>query len=160
MVQRLNISIPDALHERLQRHKDKMNISQICQEAITEAVDMEDIKEITGDERKAMIERLRKEKEELFAHWERRGKEQGIRDATNEMSYSTFRAIQKAYDLLSSHDGRELDAADAIPDWVYEEWHEVRVNELKEEEDVEADTYLRGWLDGVTDVWADIEKEI
>ena len=36
---RLNITIPDELHQRLARWRDRVNVSRICQESITRELD-------------------------------------------------------------------------------------------------------------------------
>ena len=65
MAHRINISIPDELHESLQQFKDTINVSKICQEAITEIVQRkEDFRKRMNEsqEMKEIIKRLQKEK--------------------------------------------------------------------------------------------------
>lgn len=44
MSPRINISIPHDLHSKLQKMKEKINISKSCQEAIARAIELEELK--------------------------------------------------------------------------------------------------------------------
>jgi post-segregation antitoxin (ccd killing protein) len=47
---RLNITVPADLHARLERHRDRMNVSAICAAALSDAVTLEDAKiDAVGD---------------------------------------------------------------------------------------------------------------
>lgn len=65
MTQRINISISDELHDRLQVFKDDINVSNICQKAITEIVERkEDFRKRMKEspEMESTLERLKKQK--------------------------------------------------------------------------------------------------
>jgi len=164
MVQRLNISIPDGLGERLEKHKDKMNVSRICQEALTMAIKMEELKAMTDDERAQMIERLKNEKEQALAEDGQAGKEQGIKDAKNGMDYRTFKVVQRVSELIQGHDYQFINAKDVVPEDVLEVWFQGDEDEVAleglEDSGVDVDVYLRGWLNGVMEVWDQVEDQI
>ncbi|MEH1779701.1 MAG: hypothetical protein V7L26_11410 [Nostoc sp.] len=44
MAQRITITLPDNLHERLQMFKESLNVSGVCQQAIDLAIQIEEIK--------------------------------------------------------------------------------------------------------------------
>jgi hypothetical protein len=66
--QTITISIPEELSKRLSRYKERLNVSKVCQDALTARIDQIDAnRERTLKERKGkmgMITRLRQEKKE------------------------------------------------------------------------------------------------
>ena len=65
MVKRINISIPDELYERLQEYKGRVNVSKVCQDAISDVIRKKETfkRSVTEmPELEEIIERLRKEK--------------------------------------------------------------------------------------------------
>jgi len=62
MVKRLSISVPDDLFSRIQRFKDKLQVSGICQNALNSAVGQYEIlaKEIPPSRFEILVERLKK----------------------------------------------------------------------------------------------------
>lgn len=58
MAQRITITIPDSLHDRLQAVKDQINVSVICQEAIMQAVGIEEIKQKQISKIEMLLQRL------------------------------------------------------------------------------------------------------
>lgn len=64
---RHNITIPDSLTKRLEKHRDRINVSRICANAIEEMLNyLDKIEEIrkVGNKMDQLIERLKKEKSE------------------------------------------------------------------------------------------------
>ena len=65
LAERLTISIPSDLYRRLQKVKADLNISKICQTAIESRVTFEEIYKQEKNQMQALIDKLRKEKEEI-----------------------------------------------------------------------------------------------
>lgn len=77
----ITITIPDSLHARLKKYKEKLNVSQVCQKALDEKIrDWERKTEaIQGDpEMGEIIARLRKQKQELENEWRNKGLKAGL----------------------------------------------------------------------------------
>jgi len=69
MAQRINISIPDELHADLEKWRDQLNVSGICQEALRKEAARLEAVATAGDDLDAVVKRLRAEKDEWEKHW-------------------------------------------------------------------------------------------
>ncbi len=141
MAERINITIPNALSERLQAVKGRLNVSKICQQAIEKAVTTEEINTEDIPGRDKLVKRLRMEREESIKGWKETGITDGKQDA-QELSYKEFQALE---------DDGEI--SEEIRDWVKERHFEYyeRPNE---------ESYFEGWLEGAFSVWDDIKDEV
>ena len=68
MTQRLSISISESLYERLQKNKDGIKISKVCQQALENAIMIEELRN-EADVSK-MTKRLKIEKSNLLKHYQ------------------------------------------------------------------------------------------
>jgi hypothetical protein len=141
VAERINITIPNALSERLQVVKGRLNVSKICQQAIEKAVTAEEInaKDIPG--RDKLIKRLRMEKEESIEAWKETGFTDGKQDA-QELSYDDFQMLENDSEIPQE-----------TCDWVKE-------NHFKYYERPHEESYFEGWIEGVLSVWNDIKDEV
>src|SRR5208337_3483900 len=108
MVQRITITIPDGLYERLQAVKDRINVSGICQEAIMQAVGIEEVKAQDLPEMEKLLAKLQAEKKQheviLSTQWRDRGFKEGLEDA-HHIHYRDFIHLERS---LAFHAGRDL----------------------------------------------------
>lgn len=155
MVQRLNISIPDALYERIQAQKDKLNFSKLCQEALMSAVAIEEARQMDPDEEKNMIERLRREKKEAEDEWFEIGRKVGIQDAKG-MPYKHFRTIEGAHAILFYPDGDQYSAKEMVDEFLEDDW----LDDLREEEGADPEIVVRGWVSGVMEIWEGVKESL
>ena len=98
MAKKITISVPDELHEKMQEWKKSLNFSRIFQEAISDLIQKKDNfkKRLKEDpDMEAIIERLRKEKQESENEWFDQGKQDGIDWAKN----SHYSEIKEALDF-------------------------------------------------------------
>jgi len=77
----ITITIPDSLHSRLKKYKEKLNVSQVCQKAIEEKISdwerkAEDLEK--DPDMEAIISRLRMEKSRLENEWKEIGYKTGL----------------------------------------------------------------------------------
>ncbi|MEO0840695.1 MAG: hypothetical protein AAF063_17550 [Cyanobacteria bacterium J06643_5] len=140
MAQRITITIADELYKRLQKVKSGLNISGLCQEAIDTAVQIEELK-TKGESMEALIERLRVEKKEDSQKWRIEGLEAGKVDALK-LSYQEFRQIEQTKEI----DGYLLE--------------NLKISRLNWFSDVDEDIYLEGWVEGVLNVWENVQNEL
>lgn len=164
---RLNITVPDELQERITVHRDRMNFSRICAEALEQAVQgvetelerLEILREEVG-EMDALIERLKGEKEEALPEWFEKGRKQAGR-WINTAQYKEVKAwagdAEQA--LVNVHNSVE---PPRLPDEVYEEWKDYRSDDpdLVPDGGDEAIEYGRGFYVGLVEMWEIIEDKI
>ena len=160
MAERLNISVPEALHKRLEKVKDRINISGICQAALkTEIEKWELLKK--GDKMET-IERLKTEKEQYDERYNKQFNKMGIKAGINDagrLPYEELLEIASAQEPLNDWDASVFYGSDAyksglggdsLKDWVKEMRQEEGFTEDSE------DAYVEGWIEGVTDFFNDV----
>jgi hypothetical protein len=138
--QKINITVPDSLHERFLKVRDKIVVSQVCQAAIEAAVTIEEIKLKDVPAMDKLIERLRIEKQESEGIWKQDGVVEGQKDAA-ELSYDEFRQLE--------NDGLNENLRD---------WLSDRHIQYLETPDIDA--FLEGWVEGALSVWEQVKGEL
>ncbi|MBD2296099.1 hypothetical protein H6G06_22115 [Anabaena sphaerica FACHB-251] len=155
MAQRITITLPDNLHERLQTFKENLNVSGICQQAIDLAVQIEEIKvktDIPAIEK--AIARLRKEKQEISAKWKETGFKDGLTDATEKLNYPTLKYVGEGGDIDEQFPGM----IHGVPVSVWLEAYNYQ--RYEKEDDFEYEIYDQGWIEGVIHVWEEIKDKL
>lgn len=153
MVQRVNVSIPNVLFERLQKHKENMNVSQICQNALTEAIKMEEIKELNAPNRKDRIAKLKKQKEASDNTSRKQGFDAGVETANEDtVDYEFFMFVEKTSKSQLSED---IDALGQIHDHL-----EEKIISLRDDPTFNENMYVKGWIEGVMSIWEDLKNEM
>lgn len=150
MAERINITVPNDLHERLQAVRDDINISRICQEAIEQAVILKEIKMKTLSSKEKVIERLRLERQKNEQEWFNYGKTDGLSDA-EDLSYEDFEHLEKLYKERDEVMLNQLD--DDLREWLEEKMSNFDQRPNKK-------VYLNGWIEGVVEFWDEIKDEI
>lgn len=155
---RINITIPDDLHNDLQVVKGNLNISKICQQALARAVDTEKrINETISDIDK-LVKRLRKERMTFAGDFYDLGNKDGIRDAY-QMSFEDFHHISlymdawspgKLFDWGASSISKKRVADKDFPGGQIQDF----------EVDDFMDVYFEGWLGGVLEIWSRIKDNL
>lgn len=144
---RLNITVPQELYERIDRWRDRLNLSRICQEAI--ARELSKLEEIP-DEVRTMheaLDRLQREKAAAERSWFRRGVHDGLEWARG-AEYGTLkrwggeRIMPESIQQVLSGPAKEA-AGRYIDD---QAWDSVR--------------YGEGWLTGVNQFWIRVKDRI
>ncbi len=142
MAERITITIPNDLHERLQAVKDALNVSRVCQEGLEAAIRIEELKREKSPNMDTLIEKLRIEKEQDVAKWKEQGVIEGKKDALD-LSYSEFRDLESKQSIT-----------DDLTDWIEENHFENM------EGFVDKDVFLEGWLEGVLSVWDEVKESL
>ena len=154
MVQRVNISIQDDLHQRLQAIKDQINVSAVCADALTQAVQFQEIINQAQEGKEKMIARLRKEREEAANTWFQAGRQEGLEAAEHE-SYENFLLISEAFELSNSG---ELWSEDLWNNSEFE-WISERAEYCEVPEGLRSDFY-RGIFEALLDQWLEVKNEV
>jgi hypothetical protein len=99
---RVNISIPDALYERLDRQRDRINASRVCASALEKELDMiEGRAAIADPEIAQLVQRLQTARERWYARGREDGKRWAVQSASRQELY-------RAKEHLEGEDGAEL----------------------------------------------------
>jgi hypothetical protein len=174
MTQRITITIPDSLHDRLQAVKDRINVSGICQEAIMHAVGIEEIKGQDVPETEKLLARLQKEKEKYEVGWREQGLKDGREDA-HKLHYVEFleldRVLQEIWKNNPGIDEQKQTNYDALTGLTYgyklnyfwSESHPVlfeRLEAFGKETGFNEGIYKKGWKEGVFSVWISLKDKI
>lgn len=165
MAQRINISVPDDLFDKIQTFKDRLNISRICQRAILEAISLEETKDKAAPDIENLAARLRKEKQDICQELRDEGFEDGIKD-TYGMGLEEIYILQLHQDAESPEELFSRSASrrtrEKIKRRPHEEGEKIEADFYPFSEffdDVE-DIYYRGWLDGVLFIWKQVRGEL
>lgn len=166
MAKKVTISVPDQLHEKMEKWRKSFNFSRIFQKAIGEAIRKKEEfrKRLGGDETmERIIERLRKEKEEESAIYYEEGREYGIEWAKASHYVSLKVAVEwdpHSGDAPDDEDIRDqLDLAiteDENRRFDTDEWHYHRWMTT----DSAIKNYLIGWHDGVVEFWNEVKDKL
>jgi len=177
----ISISIPEKLHERLQKLKGQINVSKLCQDAIEKEVKKKEafLKRIhKSPKTDKIIERLSKEKEESSGLVYERGKLDGEQWAKIAHYDDLYAAVCKEKEERITKDGPVDDLEWEIEDYLFKK-HKIKyegrpVDEpIKEYLDsvvgVKVHThnyytyiiaYRQGWYQGILDFWNEIKDKI
>lgn len=153
---RLNISIPDALYERLDRLRDRVNASKVCAAALEKELTMIESPTVAEDSTEAkatrLIERLRTRRDEWYQQGLKAGESWLLEVAT----------LQELSEL--DHEWTEIEHVDLMASEQAEGWQDHLPESFTErdtaiwEEPLDEDptlrgAYLLGWHKSVSEIW-------
>jgi post-segregation antitoxin (ccd killing protein) len=170
LAQRITITIPDNLHERLQAVKDRINVSGICQEAILHAVSAEEIKASDIQNMDSLVAKLGHEIDLTSGHWKEIGIEDAVKDAQN-LNFKDFLAVESTWNY--SKEGTNLVVGGQIIDHNFHphmEWLPLKKRfpflgeraKTYSVEHIDWDQvkYFDGWMEGIVSVWAKVKAKL
>jgi hypothetical protein len=141
---RLTISVPDELHRSLERFRDRLNISRVCQEALAREIAKLEQLPRGALELEKLVERLRDEKAATDRQWFAQGATDGI-DWTRGAAYPELVAAADPAQALGKQ-GR-----DAIRAGVRRHGRTVGFDE---------ESYVAGWRTAAAEVWARVRETV
>ena len=158
MSQRINISVPNELYEKIQAFKGRLNISKLCQSVIQRAIIIEELRDQTKKEIDRLAVSFEKEREEYGQAFS----EEGLRDGTRDAFRCDF---QWMYTIWTHRDAES-------PEKLCEMGSTKETREKVENEQLETgldfflcfnhvkDLYFKGWLEGFLDVWERVSQKM
>ncbi|MGW5363173.1 hypothetical protein [Actinopolymorpha pittospori] len=152
---RRNISIPDALVERLDRMRDRINVSRVCAVALERELRIlegqargQDVDESKVDR---LVERLRSQQSEKD-RWYRRGLRDGEKWAQETATLHELAAFEDDWAELEQIDVADFDPED-IEGWDDELPETFQTDELLRQPPLFRSAYVLGWYAGVHGLW-------
>lgn len=144
---RLNITVPSELYNRIEKWRDRLNLSRICQEAI--AREIAKLEDIPGEVRELqeVLARLEREKAAMERRWFR----QGVQDGLNWGKGADYAALKRwGTAPISPETIREAVAGVA----------KDSAGKYTEDPSWDAIPYGEGWLTGVAQLWARVKDRL
>jgi len=169
MAERINISIPEDLSARLSCFKDRLNVSKICQEAISHAVRIEEIKEEGALDMQKLIARLKEEKQQYGKKFIEEGYQYGLQDAYK-TSLDDFLWIHNIWDGLGDTYSEIFEdyASDKSKEYIAKLEEDIMEDDEKKDQfgwglTVMLDVkhfFAEGWFKGLFSVWEQIQPSL
>ena len=184
---RLNLTVPDALYARLERLRDRLNVSRVCAIALEKELDMLEARKSATDPR---LERLVRRLQTRHEKWYRRGHEDGTDWA---VEAATREELFRIADELGDEQGDEIarrihhqhghapwfpksfKVDERLRRWVDQDAGPEAATEHEPGEDrwsgepdgqpggavdVDEGAYMAGWRDAVKEIWQVVSKAL
>jgi len=170
VTKKITISVPDELHEKMEKWKDSYNFSRVFQEAIGEKIQRKEAfqERLKGDpDMEAIVERLKQEKLSLETDRHESGKNDGLRWAKSadyeDLQYvlgwnpdnDSWNHGKLPHDLHEQNESlddyfNEIIESDSLLE--YDSYTGEPTSHLTE--------YVAGWTEGVAEFWNEIESKL
>jgi len=157
MAQKITLSIPDLLHEKLKEWRNSFNFSKMFQDAVTDAIQKKEEfqKRFSEDfDMSEIIKRLQQEKMIWEKKFFKSGKNEGIK-------WARSAHYEDLLYVINFEDTYKLTNEERFKDY-FEKIHDT--NELgKYASDGAVDhelMFMDGWFYGVNEFWAQIKEQI
>ena len=163
MAQKITLSIPDMLHEKLTEWRSSFNFSKIFQEALTEAIQKKEALQRRFSEEFDMPDIIRRLQEEKQA-WENRsyraGKTEGLRWARS-AHYEDLLYVVHTIDTYDQKDTYTLIGHKDYQSYFQEVYETHNLGRYSAEAGVDHERkFMDGWMDGVTAFWNEVKAQI
>ncbi len=156
MAKKVTISIPDMLHEKLEKWRESFNLSKMFQDAVVDAIQRKEEfqKRIREDlDLGQIVERLRREKMQS----ERNSLEEGKTDGILWAKTAHYDDLQYALHWT----GLEKSAKDPVLGHYFASNPTLtRLQQSSTYSDTYALSYLSGWKQGVLQFWEEIREKL
>lgn len=157
MVQKITLSIPDLLHEKLKAWRDSFNFSKMFQEALTEAIQKkEDFQKRFSEDfdMPEIIKRLQHEKLIWEKQFFKSGKKEGIKWA------QSARYEDLLY-VVSSNDTYKLTEDPKMKTYFEEIYASYDLEKHTSDGSIDHQmVFIDGWLTGVNKLWNQVKEQI
>ena len=159
---RLNLTIPDALYERMERLRDRVNVSKVCAAALTKELDMLEGTAVHAGDAKVqrLVQRVLRERE-YKERWYQRGRHDGEEWAIERAHLDELQRVCEEWDDDSLNDYDDIGDLDVDEDdfptlnihSMLKRWIQEDRQSAGGPVEVDWKEYLRGWFHGVRDLW-------
>jgi hypothetical protein len=174
-VARLNLTIPDSLHDRLEKHRDELNLSKLVAEYLVNTIDeLENTPKAADPDIQRLVTRL----QSTYDRWYSRGYYDGRKWAVNRADREEFEDAAKLHEMTGvdivqemSYERRFTEEGEEPDRWSYfptsfdlnAEITAWQADDLDAEGNViqlgnhDKEHYLEGWRDAVSELWSEVE---
>lgn len=157
----IELTVSQSFYDRLQQFEDRIGVLEICREALEKAILMEETKTKDTSNLDDLIKRLRIEKGIV----EKKDKEIGFRDGrvrALKFCYLDFKVIERISEAIKrySQGVRVEDVVNSVlndlnMDFIQLFWADDGVLGFTNRE-----SYLKGYIEGVIDLWTEVSEKI
>ena len=157
MTQKITLSIPDLLHEKLKEWRSSFNFSKMFQEAVTDAIQRkEEFQKRFKQEfdMQEVIHRLKAEKTAWENQFYKKGKLEGMRWASSAHYQDLMHVLhfEGTYDITSDETMRE---------YFTQIYRDAELEKYAGTDSVfHEQKFLDGWHSGVSDFWNQVKGEL
>lgn len=162
MARKVTISVPDELYEKMSKWRDSFNFSQVFQNAITKMISRkEDFHQKLKEEFdfSAIIERLRKEKQEAENNYFEKGK----KDALEWLKTAHYKDILYALKWDPSEKPEEDETLGEYFSQKLKKIYRLGLAEMRSQScrvNKIIYRYIAGWQEGVQEFWEQVRDEV
>lgn len=157
MAQKITLSIPDMLHEKLKEWRDSFNLSKMFQEALTDAIHKKEEfqKRFSEDfDMPEIIKRLKEEKLAWVRQFYRTGKKEGLKWARS----AHFEELMYVLHNKGTYTIVEESGFKAYFDTVFTA---CKIDQYPmENTDDNRKMFMDGWFCGVNEFWNQVKEEL
>jgi hypothetical protein len=157
---KISIILPKDLHVRLQRHRPRIRVTRTCQEALELALRREECRDAAEpNEVAGLIARLRVEKEKL----ESQDRATGFRDGRTrsfQFGYTDFKLFERISDTINRY-GQGAKAEEILSSVLEDHGRDfLELFGAEEPSITNREDYLRGYIEGVVELWSEISDKL
>ena len=157
MAQKITLSIPDMLHEKLKEWRDSFNFSQMFQEAVTEAIQKKEEFKKRFSEDLDMPDIIRRLKQEKLI-WEKKFFKAGRNEGTRWARSAHFEDLIYVLNLNDTYELIKNNQYKEYFEKIYQE-HDLAKQAVDGEIDHEKQ-FVDGWFKGVAEFWSQVKEKI
>ena len=157
---RFNVSLPDALAERVEASRDSINLSALLADAVEKELDRMEALETTPKTRKARIAELKTQRREVGEADKEEGFKDGAVWANEEATYEDAEALYQAVHGSLSEPHYVPGVVNAMWDavrHVLDEWFDDWDDEMKPANE---EMYWEGVAEGAHEAWGVLREEL
>lgn len=155
MSKRITLSVPEPLHQQIERWRNSFNLSRVFQEAVADVIRRkEELQARLGAEIPEIIARLRREKEAVEQRWFKEGERLGLEWAKAASYIDLQRVLPQPAEALADPGGDLRDYFSQVVDF------ERRRQELADGFEEFRRSFLKGWHAGVEQFWAIVKDQL
>jgi predicted CopG family antitoxin len=174
MSKKITVSVPDDLYRKMKRWKGRFSYSKIFQKAMSELIEKQEKFEKIRKEDTSMdelISRLKKEKQEekqeKLTPWYDLGKMEG-KSFINTASIDEIKIVVDAHpygseipigELIEHNEFNDLYFNQRIGELLTETAYGYEVD-IPDDDSEEYESFQRGWMDGVIEIWEQIKYRL
>lgn len=157
MTQKITLSIPDMLHEKLKEWRDSFNLSKMFQEALTDAIAKKEAfqKRFTDDfDMPEIIKRLQQEKRIWVRQFHKSGKKEGIK-------WGQSAHFEDLLYVLKHENTYQLENDDRFKDYFARLFETYEMDEFSLDGDKDhKKMFMDGWTSGVNEFWNQVKESL